>query len=73
MKAANKITPTLLGNPKVQKHYAITVELGNSRWAELIFSEREMAQMEYNRIKGQGIYCGAWIQTIELNERTDTN
>jgi hypothetical protein len=48
----------------------VGIDLGAGRWAELNFSERAMATAEYNRIKGQGIYCGAWIKNILLEEKT---
>jgi hypothetical protein len=70
MKAQNKITPALMANPDAVKTYCVGIDLGAGRWAELNFSEREMATSEYNRIKGQGIYCGAWIKHILLEEKT---
>jgi hypothetical protein len=70
MRAQNKITPAIMANPEAVKTYRVAVDLGNSRWAELNFSERDMATSEYNRIKSQGIYCGAWIKTIILKEET---
>jgi hypothetical protein len=59
-----------MANPEAVKIYCVGIDLGNGRWAELNFSEREMATAEYNRIKGQGIYCGAWIQSILIEEKT---
>lgn len=70
MKAQKRVTPALLGNPEDPKSYQISIDLGNGRWAELNFSERDMATAEYNRIKSQGIYTGAWITTITLQEKT---
>ena len=70
MRAQNKITPAIMANPEAVKIYCVGIDLGNGRWAELNFSEREMATAEYNRIKGQGIYCGAWIQSILIEEKT---
>ena len=70
MRAQNKITPAIMANPEVVKTYCVGIDLGAGRWAELNFSERAMAASEYNRIKGQGIYCGAWIKNILLEEKT---
>jgi hypothetical protein len=68
MKATNKIAPALLTDPDVIKIYRVTVDLGNNRWIELNFTEKTMATDEYNRIKGQGIYCGSWIKSIEIKD-----
>jgi hypothetical protein len=70
MRAQKKITPAILGDTTSIKSYRIDIDIGNDRWAELNFSEREMATSEFNRIKGQGIFCGAWIKEISLNEQT---
>ena len=57
-----------MANPEAVKTYCIGIDLGNGRWAELNFSERDMATAEYNRIRGQGIYCGAWIKEIQIRD-----
>jgi hypothetical protein len=71
MRAQNKITPAIMANPEAVKTYCIGIDLGNGRWAELNFSERAMAAAEYNRIKGQGIYCDFWIKSITLEDRAE--
>jgi hypothetical protein len=71
MKAQNKITPALFINLTKNKNYQVVIDLGNNRWAELNFSERDWAVGEYNRIKGLGIYCGSWIKEITLKETKD--
>jgi hypothetical protein len=71
MRAQNKITPAIMANPEAVKTYCIGIDLGNGRWAELNFSERAMAASEYNRIKGQGIYCDCWIKSITLEDRAE--
>lgn len=68
MKATNKIPPALLNDPAQIKIYRIKVDLGNNRWVELNFTEKTWATNEYNRIKGQGVYCGSWIKSIEIKE-----
>jgi len=68
MKAQKKIAAAIFGDPQESKIYQVLVDLGNNRWAELNFSERDWAVSEYNRIKGSGIYCGAWIKSLELKE-----
>jgi hypothetical protein len=70
MKASNKIAPALLTDPTAVKTYLVEVDLGNGRWARLEYSEKEWATNEYKRIKGQGIYCGAWIKSIEIKDTT---
>jgi len=68
MKAQKKITAAIFGDPKESKIYQVIVDLGSNRRAELNFTERDWAVSEYNRIKGLGIYCGAWIKEIQLKE-----
>ena len=68
MKSQNKITPAIMANPEAVKRYLVEVDLGNNRWARLEYSEKDWATGEYNRIRAQGIYCGAWIKTITLKE-----
>ena len=68
MKSQNKITPAIMSKPEAVKTYRVAIDLGNDRWAELNFSERDMATVEYNRIKSQSIYCGAWLKSITLEE-----
>ena len=57
-----------MSKPEVVKTYRVAIDLGNGRWSELDFSERDMATAEYNRIRAQGIYCGAWLKNISLEE-----
>lgn len=71
MKAQKKITAAIFGNPAEHRVYQVVIDLGNNRWAELNFSERDWALGEYNRIKGLGIYCGSWIKEITLKENKD--
>jgi hypothetical protein len=68
MRAQNKIAPALLTDPTLVKTYLVEVDLGNGRWARLEYSEKDWATSEYNRIKGQGIYAGAWVQSVILKE-----
>lgn len=70
MKTANKLKAALETNLDAPVGYQIRVEFSNGRWAELNFSEKSWAQAEYNRIKGAGIYCQAWIETITIEEKT---
>lgn len=70
MKATNKIAPALLTDPLARKIFQVVIDLGNDRWAELNFTEKTWAVEEYNRIKGQGIYCGSWIKQIEIKDIT---
>ena len=68
MKTQKKITAAIFADPTQNKNYQVQIDLGNNRWAELNFSERDWAVTEFTRIKGLGIYCGAWIKEITLKE-----
>jgi len=68
MKTTNKLKPTLLDNPMVPQGYQVKVEFSNGRWAELNFSEKIWAQMEFNRIRAQGIYLDTWIVNATLEQ-----
>ena len=63
-----KIKPVLLDNGEQPKTYVVKIELSGGNWAELQFSQKEMATGEYNRIRTQGIYGGMWITKIEMGE-----
>lgn len=55
--------------PAVEQETAlhrIMVEMKNDS-AVLVFTRKDQAQMEYNRLKAAGIYCGAWITRIDFN------
>lgn len=69
MKSQKKITPALLGDPAEPKEYQVQVQFSNGRWASMTFSERDMAQMEYNRIRSSSIYCNAWVDSVTLTEK----
>lgn len=68
MKTANKLKPTLLENLEAPRGYQVRIEFSNGRWAELNFSEKIHAQMEFNRIRAQGIYCENWITKATLEQ-----
>ena len=68
MKTTNKLKPILLDNPDAPQGYQVRVEFSNGRWAELNFSEKIWAQMEFNRIRAQGIYCDSWIVNATLEQ-----
>jgi hypothetical protein len=65
MKTNNK--PALLDNTQQPKTHLVKIELSGG-WAELHFSQKEMADSEYNRIRAQGVYGGRWITKIDLGE-----
>jgi hypothetical protein len=46
--------------------HRIMVEMKHDS-AVLVFTRKDQAQMEYNRIKAAGIYCGAWITRLDFN------
>ena len=46
--------------------HRIMIEMKNDS-AVLVFTRKDQAQMEYNRLKASGIYCGAWITRLDFN------
>ena len=46
--------------------HRIMIEMKNDS-AVLVFTRKDQAQMEYNRLKATGIYCGAWITRLDFN------
>jgi hypothetical protein len=68
MKTANKLKPLLLDNPQRPQGYQVRVEFSNDRWAELNFSEKLWAQMEFNRIRAAGIYLDSWVVHATLEQ-----
>ena len=68
MKTTNKLKPILLDNPDAPQGYQVRVEFSNGRWAELNFSEKIWAQMEFNRIRAQGIYTQNWVVNTTLEQ-----
>lgn len=71
MKTKNNIPPALLSTPDQPHVWTVRVDLPRDNWAELKFSQKELAIAEYNKIKSLGIYGGQWIQTLTINEHTD--
>lgn len=51
-----------------QGTYRVIVEVGQHTRAILDFTDKDMATMEYNRIRAAGTYCGRWVHKIELHE-----
>lgn len=47
--------------------WRIVINLGKHDRAVLDFTNKVHAQMECNRIRAAGTYCGAWVQNIELH------
>lgn len=70
MKAKNNIPPRLLSDATKPATWLIKISLPGNHWAELAFSQRELAQAEYNRIRGTSIYGGQWITEISISEQT---
>ena len=69
MKTQKKTIPALLETPSQPKQYQVQVEFSNNRWASIAFSERDMAEIEYNRIRSSSIYCNAWVDSVTLTEK----
>lgn len=72
MKSRNKTTAALLDTGQ-NKIWHINIELRGGRWAKMRFNDRDLAQQEFNRIRSGGIYCGIWIENIELGEQVVTD
>jgi hypothetical protein len=68
MQTKNRIPPRLLTDTEQPKVYEIKIGLPRGNWAEMRFSQKDVAQAEFNRIKSASIFGGQWIQSIELNE-----
>ena len=63
------MTSKTKAQPQVEQEaalYRIMVEM-NRDSAALVFTRQDQAQMEFNRLKAAGVYCGAWITRLELN------
>jgi hypothetical protein len=73
MQAKNRIPPRLLTDTLRPKHYRVKITLPNAAWVDMQFSQKDVAQLEYNRIKAASIFGGQWIQTITLEEVNPSN
>jgi hypothetical protein len=61
-----KLTPAILSTSE-PRTYLLEVAVSGGT-VSMRFTDRNMANQEYNRIKGQGIYLGQWLEHIELKE-----
>ena len=61
-----KLTPAILSTSE-PRTYLLEVAVSGGT-VSMKFSNRDMANQEYNRIRGQGIYQGHWIKHIELKD-----
>jgi hypothetical protein len=52
---------------KTEPSYRVVINLGKHDRAVLDFTNKTHAQMECNRIRAAGTYCGAWVVGIELH------
>lgn len=48
--------------------YNIIIETNSGDFVRLGFTNKQMSETEFNRIKAGGIYAGSWIKRIELSE-----
>lgn len=48
--------------------YNVIVEVRGQQFARLGFTDKKIAENEYNRIKAAGAYGGAWITKIDFVE-----
>lgn len=65
MTSKTKAPPVAVELEEPQLH-RILVEMKTDS-AALVFTRKDQAQQEYNRLKAAGIYCGAWITRLEFN------
>jgi hypothetical protein len=63
-----KKTAVLLDTPKPARTYHIHITTNTGDECRMHFTNKVMAQQEYNRIKGAGIYCGQWAKTVDFTE-----
>ena len=56
-----------VAKPKPEPSYRVVINLGRHDRAVLDFTNKTHAQMECNRIRAAGTYCGAWVHEISLN------
>lgn len=69
MRVKNTIPARLLTtDPDKPKIWLIKIQLPRAQWAEMKFSQREMAIGEFNRIKGQAVFGGQWLEGVTLEE-----
>jgi len=61
-----KIKPALLDNVSSSRIWRVAITTNNGHWANLEFSDRAAAEMEYNRIRGASIFAQSWVRTITL-------
>lgn len=71
MKTKKTQIPTLLGTGS-QSIWRLRVET-KQHWCEMTFSDRQLADAEYQRIRAQGIFGNAWVTEITLEEQRDGN
>jgi len=71
MKSKNNIPAALLTDPGKPHTWTVKITLGKENWAEMQFSQKEVALGEYNRIKGLGVFGGQWIDSITINEQVN--
>lgn len=69
MRTKNKIPAALLASDVETKQWIISIRLPRENWAEMRFSQRDVAVGEFNRIKSMGIFGGQWIEGMEINEQ----
>ena len=68
MKAKNNIPPALLTTQQAPHIWTVRIVLPRDNWAELKFSQKDMAVAEYNKIRAAGVFGAQWIQSITLDE-----
>ena len=70
MKATKKVIPALLNDSQLTSTWYIEIST-RSDHALIKFSNKNMADSEFRRIKSQGTYGGQWITEIKLKEVKD--
>lgn len=62
------MTSKVKAKAEPQGTYRIIIEVGQHARAVLDFTEKDMATLEFNRIRTAGTYCGRWVNRIEMHE-----
>ncbi len=70
MKATKKTIPALLGDPQTPSLWVLDVVTRHDR-VVMNFTNRQMAEGEYKRIKTQAQFGGQWLTSIDLKEHKD--
>lgn len=69
MKSKNNTPPALLTDITAPKTYMIKMQLQNSQWAEMTFSDRDMARNHFDLLRTVGVLGGSAIREIVFQQQ----